>query len=139
MGRYDELKLQVFECNLELPKHGLVIFTFGNASAIDRENGVIAIKPSGVSYDVMKPEDIVVLDLNGNVVEGTLNPSSDTKTHLVLYNHFPNIGGIAHTHSTYAVSWAQAAKPIPILGTTHADFLHLESKFLSLQSVDRYC
>lgn len=111
---------------MELPRQGLVIYTFGNASAIDRNEGIIAIKPSGVSYDVLKPEDMVIVDLNGKIVEGELNPSSDTKTHLVLYNHFPEIGGVAHTHSTYAVAWAQAAKSIPIFGTTHADHLHLD-------------
>ncbi|MBN2009514.1 L-ribulose-5-phosphate 4-epimerase [candidate division KSB1 bacterium] len=125
MSRFQKLKEQVYHSNLELPRQGVVKYTFGNASAIDRNNDVIAIKPSGVSYDVLKPEDIVVLDLNGAIVEGTLNPSSDTKTHLELYNHFPEIGGVVHTHSTYAVAWAQAAMPIPILGTTHADHCHV--------------
>lgn len=126
MNKYDKLKQRVYDRNKELPKHGIVIFTFGNASAVDRNEGVIAIKPSGVSYDVLKPEDIVIVDLEGKIVEGRLNPSSDTKTHLVLYNHFPEIGGVVHTHSTCAVAWAQAAKPIPILGTTHADHLHID-------------
>jgi L-ribulose-5-phosphate 4-epimerase len=126
MSKFDEIKHQVYECNMELPRQGLVIYTFGNASGIDRNEGVVAIKPSGVAYDVLRPEDIVIVDLEGKVVEGSLNPSSDTKTHLVLYNHFPEIGGIAHTHSTYTTAWAQAAKPIPILGTTHADHLHLD-------------
>ena len=126
MGKFDEIKNRVYECNMELPQKGLVVYTFGNASAIDRNEGIIAIKPSGVSYDVLKPEDIVIVDLEGQIVEGSLNPSSDTKTHLVLYNHFPEIGGVAHTHSTYAVAWAQATKSIPILGTTHADHLHLD-------------
>lgn len=126
MSRYDELKLRAFEANMSLYKQGMVIHTFGNVSASDRRNGVIAIKPSGVDYGKMRPEDMVVLDMNGNVVEGELNPSSDTKTHLVLYNAFEGIGGVAHSHSTYAVAWAQAAIPVPILGTTHADHLHLD-------------
>lgn len=126
MGKFDEIKNRAYECNMELPRQGLVIYTFGNASAVDRNEGIIAIKPSGVNYNVLKPEDMVIVDLNGKIVEGELNPSSDTKTHLVLYNHFPAIGGIAHTHSTYAVAWAQAARPIPVLGTTHADHLHLD-------------
>jgi len=126
MSKYDEIKQQVYECNMELPRQGLIIYTFGNASGIDRNDGVVAIKPSGINYDVLKPEDIVIVDLDGKVVEGSLNPSSDTKTHLLLYNHFPKIGGIVHTHSTYAVAWSQAAKTIPILGTTHADHLHLD-------------
>lgn len=126
MGKFDEIKNRAYESNLELPRQGLVLYTFGNASAIDRNEGIIAIKPSGVSYDVLMPEDMVIVDLNGKIVEGKLNPSSDTKTHLVLYKNFPEIGGVAHTHSTYAVAWAQAAKSIPILGTTHADHLHLD-------------
>jgi len=121
-----ELKEVVCRCNLEIPQRGLAIYTFGNVSAIDRQRGVFAIKPSGVPYDLLKPEDIVVVDLDGRVVEGSLNPSSDTKTHLVLYQAFPKIGGITHTHSTHATAWAQAARPIPILGTTHADHLHLD-------------
>jgi len=111
---------------MELPRQGVVIYNFGNVSGIDRERGAIAIKPSGVMYDVLKPEDMVILDLDGHVIEGDLKPSSDTKTHLVLYNNFPNIGGVVHTHSTYAVSWAQAARPIPVYGTTHADQTHLD-------------
>ncbi len=126
MSKYQHLKDQVYECNMELPKHKVVIYTFGNVSAIDRSEGVVAIKPSGVSYEQLKNNDIVIVDLNGNVVDGDLNPSSDTKTHLVLYKKFPDIGGIVHTHSTYAVAWAQAAKGIPVLGTTHADHLHRE-------------
>ncbi|MCD8041801.1 MAG: L-ribulose-5-phosphate 4-epimerase [Tannerellaceae bacterium] len=118
----EELKQEVFKANLDLVKHGLVIFTWGNVSAIDREKGLVVIKPSGVSYEDMKAEDMVVLDLQGNVVEGTLKPSSDTATHLVLYNAFPEIGGIVHTHSTYATAWAQAGKDIPSIGTTHADY-----------------
>jgi len=117
-----ELKEQVFEANLDLVKHGLVIFTWGNVSAIDRDEGLVVIKPSGVSYDVMKPEDMVVVNLDGEIVEGKLKPSSDTPTHLVLYKSFPNIGGIVHTHSTYATAWAQAGKDIPNIGTTHADY-----------------
>lgn len=116
------LKKDVYDANLDLAKHGLVIFTWGNVSAIDRESGLVVIKPSGVSYDAMTPDDMVVVDLNGNIVEGKLKPSSDTPTHLVLYNSFPEIGGVAHSHSTYATSWAQAGKDIPSMGTTHADY-----------------
>lgn len=105
----EALKEKVFHANLDLVKHGLVIFTWGNVSAIDRESGLVVIKPSGVSYDEMKAEDMVVVDLEGNVVEGNLRPSSDTPTHLVLYKAFPEIGGVVHTHSTYATAWAQAA------------------------------
>lgn len=118
----DALKQKVFQANLDLVKHGLVIFTWGNVSAIDREKGLVVIKPSGVSYERMTAEDMVVLDLDGNVVEGKLKPSSDTATHLVLYKAFPNIGGVVHTHSTYATSWAQAGCDIPNIGTTHADY-----------------
>ena len=121
----EELKEKVFKANLDLVKHHLVIFTWGNVSGIDRERGLVVIKPSGVSYDVMKASDMVVVDLaTGKVVEGELNPSSDTPTHLVLYRAFPEIGGIVHTHSTYATAWAQAGKDIPSLGTTHADYFH---------------
>ena len=120
----EELKAKVCQANLDLVKHGLVIFTWGNVSAIDRESGLVVIKPSGVSYDTMKPEDMVVLDLDGHVVEGTLKPSSDTPTHLVLYKAFPNIGGVVHTHSTFATAWAQAGRDIPNIGTTHADYFH---------------
>jgi len=118
----ESLKQEVFDANLDLVRHGLVIFTWGNVSAIDRENGLVIIKPSGVSYDTMKVEDMVVLDMDGNIVEGKLKPSSDTATHLVLYKAFPNIGGVVHTHSTYATSWAQAGCDIPNIGTTHADY-----------------
>lgn len=118
----EALKEKVCQANLELVDHGLVIFTWGNVSAIDREKGLVVIKPSGVSYEGMKPEDMVVLDLEGNVVEGELKPSSDTPTHLVLYRAFLSVGGIVHTHSTYATSWAQAGKDIPNIGTTHADY-----------------
>ncbi len=111
---------------MELPERGLVVYTFGNASAIDRNKGVIAIKPSGIPYKELKTEEIVIVDLENNVVEGKMNPSSDTKSHVVLYNNFPEIGGVVHTHSTYATAWAQAGKPIPALGTTHADYLPTE-------------
>ena len=120
----EELKEKVCEANLELVKHGLVIFTWGNVSAIDRETGLVVIKPSGVSYDHMKPSDMVVVDLEGKVVEGLLRPSSDTPTHVVLYRAFPGIGGVVHTHSTYATAWAQAGLDIPNIGTTHADYFH---------------
>lgn len=120
----EELKLEVYKANMELPKRGLVTYTWGNVSGIDREKGLFVIKPSGVDYDELKPEDLVVMDLNGNKVEGDLNPSSDTKTHLVLYNNFPEIGGIVHTHSPYAVAWAQAGEDIPCYGTTHADYFY---------------
>lgn len=117
-----ELKQQVFQANLDLVKHGLVIFTWGNVSGIDREKGWVVIKPSGVSYDDMKAEDMVVVDLEGNIVEGSLKPSSDTPTHVELYKAFLSIGGIVHTHSTYATAWAQAGCDIPNIGTTHADY-----------------
>lgn len=120
----EELKEKVYKANLDLVKHGLVIFTWGNVSAIDRDKGIVVIKPSGVSYENMKAEDMVVLDLQGNILEGKLKPSSDTATHLVLYNAFPEIGGIVHTHSTYATAWAQAGKDIPSIGTTHADYFY---------------
>lgn len=121
----ESLKEKVFEANLELVRQKLVIFTWGNVSGIDREKGLVVIKPSGVAYDVMKPEDMVVVDLeSGKTVEGDLNPSSDTPTHLVLYRAFPNIRGIVHTHSTYATAWAQAGRDIPNIGTTHADYFH---------------
>ncbi len=120
----EELKYKVCEANLELVRHGLVIFTWGNVSAIDRESGYVVIKPSGVSYETMRPEDMVVVDLDGNPVEGSLRPSSDTPTHLVLYRSFREIGGVVHTHSTYATAWAQAGRDIPDIGTTHADYFH---------------
>ena len=121
----EELKEKVFQANLDLVKHNLVIFTWGNVSAIDREKGLVVIKPSGVSYDTMKASDMVVVDLHsGKVVEGDLNPSSDTPTHFVLYRAFPEIGGVVHTHSTYATAWAQAGRDIPNIGTTHADYFH---------------
>lgn len=120
----EELKKQVCEANLLLPRHGLITFTWGNVSGIDRERGLMVIKPSGVEYEALRPEQLVVLDLDGKQVEGSLNPSSDTKTHLELYRAFPEIGGIVHTHSTYAVAWAQAGQDIPCYGTTHADYFH---------------
>ncbi len=121
----EELKEKVYRANMELVAHGLVIFTWGNVSGIDREKGLVVIKPSGVDYDTMKASDMVVVDLaTGKVVEGDLRPSSDTPTHLELYRSFPEIGGVVHTHSTYATAWAQAGKDIPNIGTTHADYFH---------------
>ncbi len=122
----EELKEKVCEANIALVRHGLVTLTWGNASAIDREKGLVVIKPSGVPYADMKPSDMVMVDLDGNVVEGRYRPSSDTPTHLVLYKAFPTIGGVVHTHSTHATAWAQAARAIPNLGTTHADAFHTE-------------
>lgn len=118
----ENLKQKVYEANLKLVEYKLVLFTWGNVSEIDRESGLVVIKPSGVDYDKMTPDDMVVMNLNGEKVEGRLNPSSDTPTHLELYRRFPKIGGVAHTHSTFAVSFAQAASEIPCYGTTHADF-----------------
>ncbi len=118
----EELKQKVYEANMELPKRGLVTYTWGNVSAIDRDSGLFVIKPSGVDYDTMKPEDMVVMDLGGNRVEGRYKPSSDTPTHLELYKRYPEIGGIVHTHSPEATSWAQAGRIIPLYGTTHADY-----------------
>ena len=120
----EELKKKVLEANLLLPKHGLITFTWGNVSGIDREQGMIAIKPSGVEYDDMSAEDIVLCDLEGNVVEGKLKPSSDLMTHLEFYKNFPNIGGAVHTHSRWATAFAQAGKAIPALGTTQADYFY---------------
>ena len=122
----EELKKIVCEANLELPKHGLVTFTWGNVSAIDRESGLFVIKPSGVEYDKLTPDDMVVVDLDCRKVEGRYNPSSDTATHAELYRAFPEIGGIVHTHSSYATSWAQAGRSIPCYGTTHADYIYGE-------------
>lgn len=122
----EELKEKVYEANMLLPRHGLVTFTWGNVSGIDREKGLFVIKPSGVDYELLKPEDMVVMDLDGNKVEGSMNPSSDTPTHLVLYQRFAGIGGIVHTHSSWATSWAQAGRGIPCYGTTHADYLYGE-------------
>ena len=121
----EELKEKVFRANLDLVRHGLVIFTWGNVSGIDRERGLVVIKPSGVDYDVMKASDMVVVDLaTGRVVEGGLRPSSDTPTHLAIYRAWPEVGGVVHTHSTYATAWAQAGLDLPSLGTTHADYFH---------------
>ncbi len=120
------LKEEVLQANLDLPKYGLVTFTWGNVSGVDREKGLMVIKPSGVPYEKLKAEDLVVLDLDGNQVEGSLRPSSDTPTHLVLYNAFKDIGGIVHTHSPWATSWAQAGSPIRPMGTTHADYFYGE-------------
>jgi L-ribulose-5-phosphate 4-epimerase len=119
-----QLREQVLEANLELVRRGLVLYTFGNASGISRERNLVVIKPSGVPYEKMKPEHLVVTDMEGKIVEGDLRPSSDLPTHLVLYQAFPRIGGVAHTHSEYATSWAQARKPIPCFGTTHADYFY---------------
>lgn len=118
------LRQEVLQANLELVRRGLVLHTFGNASGIDREQGLVVIKPSGVPYEEMKPEDLVISDLQGKAVEGKLRPSSDLPTHIVLYRAFPRIGAVAHTHSEYATAWAQARRSIPCLGTTHADYFH---------------
>ncbi|RMG20415.1 MAG: L-ribulose-5-phosphate 4-epimerase AraD, partial [Bacteroidetes bacterium] len=126
MPSYTHLQEAAYEANMQLPRLGLVLFTFGNVSAFDRELGVFAIKPSGVPYEQLSPADMVVVDLDARVVAGKLRPSSDTQTHAVLYRHWEHIGGIAHTHSTYATAWAQAGRDIPILGTTHADHLTVD-------------
>ena len=120
----EELKRKVYEANMELPRRNLVTYTWGNVSGIDRESGLFVIKPSGVEYDELRPEDLVVMDLQGNKVEGKMNPSSDTLTHMVLYREFPEIGGIVHTHSPHAVAWAQAGLDLPCYGTTHADYFY---------------
>ncbi|PLS01041.1 L-ribulose-5-phosphate 4-epimerase [Neobacillus cucumis] len=136
----ERLKREVLEANLALPEHGLVTFTWGNVSGIDRETGLVVIKPSGVPYDELKIDDLVVLDLDGNIVEGSLRPSSDTPTHLALYRAFPQIGGIVHTHSPGATSWAQAGRPIPALGTTHADYFYGEipvTRTLTQEEIER--
>ena len=122
----EQLKQQVWEANMDLPKYGLVTFTWGNVSAVDRESGYAVIKPSGVPYDELKPEHMVVVDLEGKPVESKLKPSSDTATHVLLYKAFPGIGGIVHTHSPWATSWAQAGRGIPALGTTHGDYFYGE-------------
>ena len=126
MSKYSTLKQEAYEANIKIDALGLVLFTFGNVSAADREKGVFAIKPSGVPYDELNPGEMVVVDFDSNVIEGEMRPSSDTKTHAVLYKHWPEISGIAHTHSTYATAWAQALQDIPILGTTHADHLTVD-------------
>lgn len=120
----EELKEQVYKANMELPKRKLITYTWGNVSGIDRETGYFVIKPSGVDYDELKPEDMVVMDLEGNKIEGKYKPSSDTPTHLELYKAFPEIGGVVHTHSPWATSWAQAGRSIPCYGTTHADYFY---------------
>ena len=120
----EKLKQSVYEANMELPRRGLVTYTWGNVSGIDREKGLVVIKPSGVRYEELTPDKLVVLDLDGKVVEGALNPSSDTKTHLELYREFPALGGVVHTHSPCAVAWAQAGRDIPCYGTTHADYFY---------------
>ena len=122
--RLEQLRVAVLEANLEIVRRGLVLYTFGNASGIDRESGLVAIKPSGVPYETMQPSDMVITDLQGTIVEGTLRPSSDLATHLLLYREFPSIGGVVHTHSEYATSWAQAGREIPPFGTTHADYFY---------------
>ena len=122
-SKYAALKQECYEANMQLNALKLVVYTFGNVSAVDRENGVFAIKPSGVAYEELKAEDIVIVDFDNNIIEGTMRPSSDTKTHAYLYKNWPNIGGVAHTHATYSVAWAQAQRDIPIFGTTHADHL----------------
>lgn len=124
MNALTELRHQVYEANMELVRRGLVVYTFGNASGILRGEDLVAIKPSGVPYDQLRPDDLVLCKLDGTLVEGTLRPSSDLPTHLVLYRAFPHIGGVVHTHSTFATSWAQAGREIPCLGTTHADYFH---------------
>ena len=124
--RLKRLREDVYRANMEIVNKGLVIFTFGNVSGIDRASGIVAIKPSGVDYSELSPANMVLLDLQGNIVEGDFNPSSDTKTHLKLYNAFEEIGGVVHNHSRYASSWAQAGKPLPCFGTTHADYFYGE-------------
>lgn len=126
MSKYFGIKEQAYEANKRLPELGLVLFTFGNASAADRDNSVFAIKPSGVPYEELEPGDMIVVNFDGKVVEGSLRPSSDTQTHAVLYKHWENIGGVVHTHSTYATAWAQSLTDLPILGTTHADHLAMD-------------
>lgn len=136
----EQLKEEVFQANLELPKQGLIKYTWGNVSGIDREQGLFVIKPSGVSYDNMKASDMVVCDLQGNVVEGKLNPSSDTPTHAVLYQRFSEIGGIVHTHSTWATAWAQSGLDVPAMGTTHADTFYGTvpcARFLTQEEIDK--
>jgi L-ribulose-5-phosphate 4-epimerase len=122
MNKYDHIQQEAYEANMQLPTLGLVLFTFGNVSAADRNLGVFAIKPSGVAYEKLTPADMVIVDFEGKTIEGTLRPSSDTLTHAVLYKHWETIGGIVHTHSTYATAWAQSQRDIPIFGTTHADY-----------------
>lgn len=135
----EELKKAVYEANMELPKRGLITYTWGNVSGIDRESGLFVIKPSGVDYDALTPDDMVVMDLEGNKVEGKYKPSSDTATHLELYKKYPEIGGVVHTHSPYATSWAQAGRSIPLYGTTHADYFFGEipcARVLTQEEID---
>ncbi|MCM3513291.1 MULTISPECIES: L-ribulose-5-phosphate 4-epimerase [Carnobacterium] len=135
----EQLKEEVFQANLELPKQGLIKYTWGNVSAVDREQGLFVIKPSGISYEEMKASDMVVCDMDGEIVEGNLNPSSDTLTHAVLYKEFPEIGGIVHTHSTWATIWAQAGLDVPAMGTTHADTFYGSipcARFLNQKEID---
>lgn len=135
-----ELKRAVYEANMELDRRGLVLYTFGNVSGIDRKRGILAIKPSGVPYEDLHPRDMVLVDLENKRVEGKLNPSSDTKTHVVLYRDLPSIGGVCHTHSTQATAWCQAARALPCFGTTHADYAHGEipvTEYLSEERVKR--
>jgi L-ribulose-5-phosphate 4-epimerase len=126
MSKYKHIQQEAYEANMQLPKLGLVLFTFGNVSAANRSLGVFAIKPSGVPYEDLSPDKMVIVDFDGNTVEGALRPSSDTKTHAVLYKHWEKINGIVHTHSTYATAWAQAQRDIPIFGTTHADHITVD-------------
>ncbi len=136
----EDLKKSVYQANKELVACKLVIYTWGNVSGIDRENGLVVIKPSGVNYDEMGPEDMVVLDLEANIVEGKLKPSSDTPTHLELYRRFQSVGGIVHTHSEWATSWAQAGRSVPVFGTTHADYFYGEipcTRFMRKEEVDK--
>ncbi|MBR4253579.1 MAG: L-ribulose-5-phosphate 4-epimerase AraD [Lentisphaeria bacterium] len=135
--KFESLRKECYEANMELPKLGLVIYTFGNVSCIDRQAGVFAIKPSGVDYEKLKPEDIVIVGLDGKIADGKLRPSSDTNTHLELYKAFPTIGGIVHTHSTFAVAWAQAARAVPLYGTTHADHLAADIPCTEFMADDR--
>ena len=135
--KFESLRKECYEANMELPKLGLVIYTFGNVSCIDRKAGVFAIKPSGVDYEKLTPEDIVIVGLDGKVADGKLRPSSDTNTHLELYKAFPSIGGIVHTHSTFAVGWAQAARSVPLYGTTHADHLAADIPCTEFMADDR--
>lgn len=134
---YSKLRRECLEANLQLPKLGLVLYTFGNVSCTDREKGVFAIKPSGVKYEDLKEEDIVIVNFDGETVDGTMRPSSDTPSHAVLYRHFPQINGIVHTHSFYATSWAQAKRDIPIYGTTHADHLPVDIPCTEFMSDER--
>ena len=139
MYSFSELREQVWKANLELPRQGLVIHTFGNVSGFDRQQGIVAIKPSGVPYEELTPDSIVLVDLDNTVVDSKYKPSSDTKTHIVLYKHFPSIGGVVHTHSLYATAWAQAYKPIPCLGTTHADYVRGDIPCTRLIDDGRIC